>query len=495
MFTNPVFGLTLPTVIRLLSLISIVCIIALSACKKDGITTDRNDTISFSTDTLFFDTVFTTVGSSTRKFKIHNKHNSTIKISSLKLAGGSNSLFRLNVNGVAGTEFKDLEIRANDSMWVFADVTVDPQNTNIPFVVTDSIEFSTNGNFQDVQLVAFGQNAVFHKSSDGATSFLLDCNDVWDNDKPHVVYGIAVIDTNCILTIEKGTHVYFHNNGAIVALNRGSLKVNGTKDEPVVMEGDRLEPEFDNISGQWQGIYLFPLSIDNEVNWAIIKNARLGVQADTVNQSASSNPTLRIRNSKISNCSSLGISGRGAWIEGTNCVFANCGDYCGAFSLGGTYNFKHCTFANYAPNSFDQSAVVLNNWFEDNNRNIIPRDLDAANFTNCIIYGSQINELTLSKVDEGTFNYQFKNCLIKANKSDVDYETAEFVNCTINEEPEFVNKEESNVNINETSAAKDIGDLTEVNNDSGNLEFDLNDNSRTDDSKPDAGAFEFEPGS
>jgi len=473
--------------------ISILCILSLFACKKDSLKINTSDTVSFDIDTLFFDTVFTTIGSSTRKFKIHNRHNNKIKISSIKLAGGRNSIFRLNVNGIPGIEFKDIEIRAKDSMWVYADVNVDPGNTNLPFIVTDSVEFSTNGNFQDVQLVAFGQNAIFHKSGSASTSFYLDCDDVWENDTPHVVYGIAVIDTNCSLTIEKGTHVYFHNNGAIVALNKGSLKINGTKDEPVILEGDRLEPTYDNIAGQWQGIYLFPLSIDNEINWAIVKNSRLGIQADTINPSASSNPTLTIRNSMIYNCSSIGISGRGSWIEGSNCVFANCGDYCGAFSLGGKYNFKHCTFGNYAPNSIDKSAVVLNNWFEDNNRNIIPRDLESANFVNCIIYGSQQNEIILSKVEEATFNYQFKNCLIKVNTSDIDTETSNFMNCTINQSPYFTDANMHNFNINENSSAKDIGELNEVNDDLINLEFDLNNISRTGDGKPDAGAYEFVP--
>ena len=470
-----------------------LCILALFACKKDNITTNTSDAVSFDTDTLFFDTVFTTVGSSTRKFKIYNHHNNKIKISSIKLAGGTNSIFRLNVNGVPGVEFKDLEIRAKDSMWVYADVTVDPGNTNLPFVVTDSVEFTTNGNFQDVQLVAFGQNAIFHKSGNGNSSFYLSCDDVWENDTPHVVYGIAVIDTNCSLTIEKGTHVYFHNNGAIVALNRGSLKINGTEDEPVILEGDRLEPAYDNIAGQWQGIYLFPLSIDNEINWAIIKNSRLGIQADTINPAASSNPTLTIRNSMIYNCSNIGISGRGSWIEGSNCVFANCGDYCGAFSLGGNYTFKHCTFGNYAPNGIDKSALVLNNWFEDNNRNIIPRDLESANFINCIVYGYQENEIILSKVDEAIFNYQFKNCLIKVNTSDVDTETSDFVNCVINQTPDFIDVGMHNLNLGENSSAKDLGELNEVNNDIIHLEFDLNNNSRTDDNKPDAGAYEFIP--
>ena len=488
---HAVFDVTLALVFKQTASISIICILALFACKKDILTTSSSDTVSFDTDTLFFDTVFTTVGSSTRKFKIYNHHSNNIKISSIKLAGGTNSIFRLNVNGVPGIEFSNLEIRAKDSMWVYADVTVDPGNTNLPFVVTDSIEFKTNGNFQDVQLVAFGQNAIFHKSGNGSTSFYLNCDDVWESDTPHVVYGIAVIDTSCTLTIKKGTHVYFHNNGAIVALNKGSLRIKGTKDEPIILEGDRLEPAYDNVPGQWQGIYLFPLSIDNEVNWAIIKNSRLGIQADTINPAASSNPTLTISNSMIYNCSSTGISGRGAWIQGSNCVFANCGDHCGTFSLGGNYTFKHCTFGNYAPNGIDKSALVLNNWFEDKNRNIIPRDLESANFINCILFGSQQNEIILSEVEEAAFNYQFKNCLIKVNTSDVNTETSNFVNCAINQSPDFIDVNMHDFNIDENSSAKDIGELNEVSDDLINLEFDINNNSRLKDGLPDAGAYEF----
>ncbi len=476
-----------------ITVITLFCFIALLACKKNRYTTSIKDTVSFNTDTVFFDTVFTTIGSSTRRLKIYNKNSKKIKISNLKIASGSNSIFRLNVNGVPGIEFKDLEIRAKDSLWIYADVTVDPGNTNIPFVVTDSIEFLTNGNLQNVKLVAFGQNAIFHKPESGTNSFYIDCDDIWESNLPHVVYGIALIDTNCSLTIEQGTHVYFHNNGAIVALNKSSLKVKGTKEEPVILEGDRLEPEYSNVAGQWQGLYLFPLSVDNEINWAVIKNSRLGIQADTINPSASSNPTLTIRNSMVYNCSSIGISGRGAWIEGSNCIFANCGDYCGAFTLGGNYNFSHCTFSNYAPNGIDKSALILNNWFEDNNRNIISRNLESANFNNCIVYGSQENEVKLSKVDEGVFNFTFRNCLLKVKTSDVNTSTSEFTNCSINKDPDFIDINAHNFNLNKNSSAKDIGELNKVNDDLTNLEFDLNGNSRTIDEKPDAGAFEYIP--
>lgn len=462
------------------------------ACQRDKVTTDSSKKISFSTDTLFFDTVFTTIGSSTRKFKIYNKNNQAIRISNLRLAGGDNSLFRLNVNGVAGKEFKDLEIRAKDSMWVFADVTVDPQNSAIPYIVKDSLVFTTNGNIQDVKLVAFGQQAIFHKPAADNSSFFLDCNETWTNDTPHVVYGIAFIDTGCVLNIEKGAQIYFHTNGALVALKEASLKVNGTKDEPVVMQGDRLEPWYANVAGQWNGVYLFPLSVENEINWTVIKNARTGIQCDTVNPGFSNLPTLTLKNSIIQNCSNFGLNARGSFIKAYNSMFINCGSYCAALSLGGDYEMNHCTLGNYSPSSPDQSALVLNNWFRANDGSIVPRDLDRADLNNCIIYGSQVNEVTLSKDDGANFNFNFNHSLVKVNFTDVDISTG-FNNCVFNKSPEFLDQLSFNFNLSPTSAAVNIGDLQVVNTNLLLLEKDLNDASRILDSQPDAGAFELEP--
>lgn len=471
--------------------IAAIFIVILSSCNRDEFTTDSSDKLNFSTDTLFFDTVFTTIGSSTRRFKVYNPHNENIRISSLKLARGSNSFFRLNVNGVPGTEFKDLEIRGKDSIFVFADVNINPQNTNTPFIVTDSLEFVTNGNFQDVKLVAFGRDAIFHKPNMGESSFTITCDETWTNDKPHVVYGIALIDSSCQLTINAGASVYFHSNGALVALNSASLKVNGTKEQPVTFSGDRLEPQFDDIPGQWRGVFLLPLSAENEFNWTTIKNAQVGIQADTVNSTISNLPTVTINNSTIQNCSSIGLSGRGTYIKAYNSVFANCGEFCTSLSLGGNYSFTHCTFANYRPGSFDKSAVLLNNWFVDNNRNINPRDLEQANFTNCIIYGSLFSEISLSKVDGAAFNYNFTNSLIRALQSDIDLESPEFVNCVTNADPFFESPQTNDFNIQQNSNAINIANIDTVNNNLPKLEFDLNKNSRIADVLPDAGAFEY----
>lgn len=475
----------LKTALGLLIIVSIF----LSSCQKDSYADSTSEKLEFSTDTLYFDTVFSTVGSSTRSFKIRNPHSDPIIIQSISLA--NNSPFRINIDGVAGKTFSDITIRGNDSIWVFSEVTVDPEATNLPFVVKDSIVFQTNGNIQDVNLVAFGQNAIYHRPPAGKSSFVLNCNETWSKDTPHVVYGIAVIDSMCELTIEAGAQIHFHNNGALLAYYGGSLKIKGNPNEKVVLQGDRLEPWYEDVPGQWLGIYLFPLSFDNQIEWAVIKNARIGIQCDTVNTVQSSNPTLTIKNSIVKNCSSIGISGRGTDIVGYNSVFANCGEYCGSFALGGKYNFYHCTFGSYYSGNNDKPAVALNNWYKDNNLNIITRDLTEANFYNSIIYGNKNNEILLSKEDGGTFNFSFQNCLVKVTNDDTNSNTPEFDNCIVNKSPFFVSTENADFHLENNSNAIDIGDFSIVASMIPQLGKDLDNALRTGDSKPDAGAYEL----
>jgi hypothetical protein len=471
--------------------ILVIIVAIVSSCQKDNYADSDTEKVNFTTDTLFFDTVFTTIGSSTRNFKIKNPYKSPILISSLKLAGGNTSPFRINVDGLVGTSFSDIEIRAEDSIWIFAEVTVDPNLGNLPFIIKDSIVFTTNGIIQDVNLVAFGQNAIYHRPAKGQSSFVLNCSEVWTNDTPHVVYGIAVIDSMCELTIKEGTQVHFHNNGALLAYYGGSLKIKGTASEPVVLQGDRLEPWYDDVSGQWLGIYLFPLSFDNSIKWAIIKNARIGVQCDTINSVQSSNPTLTLKNTIIKNCSSIGISGRGTDILAYNTVVSNCGEYCGAFSLGGKYNFYHCTFGSYSGSNSDKPAVLLNNWYKDANKKIITRDLTEANFFSSIIYGSKNNEILLSEESSSDFNFQFKDCLIKVDNNETKSSLPEFVNCIVNETPDFENTSINDFHLKDNSKAINVGDINIVNNLIPFIGKDLDNELRTLDGQPDLGAYEY----
>src|SRR5689334_11046803 len=127
----------------------------LLACKKESFTGSRNALLS-TTDTLHFDTVFASAGSTTQAIKIFNPHNKGIHISSVQLAGGTASPFHINVNGQPGPTVTQVDIGPDDSAYVFVSVTINPTAANLPFIVRDSIELLYNGNKQFIQLDAYG---------------------------------------------------------------------------------------------------------------------------------------------------------------------------------------------------------------------------------------------------------------------------------------------------------------------------------------------------
>jgi hypothetical protein len=196
--------------IRTLPSRSIILLLLLSAAlvtscrKQDKIDTDPSLKLNFSADTVFFDTVFTSIGSVTQRLTIYNNHDRKVNISNVMLAGGDNSNYRINIDGTPVLNTQNIEIPGHDSIFIFIRVTVDPNNENTPFVVRDSIVFLTNGNHQDVKLMAWGQNARFLKNG------IIEGNQVWDSLKPYVILGYARVDTSSSLTILAGTKVYFH---------------------------------------------------------------------------------------------------------------------------------------------------------------------------------------------------------------------------------------------------------------------------------------------
>lgn len=418
------------------------------SCKKDKIITDSYAKLEFSTRTILFDTVFTTVGSVTKYFIVYNRHAQPINISSIRLAGGTASNFRINVDGSKGVLFTNVEIAAQDSMFVFTEVTVDPNNSANPIVIRDSVVFETNGNIQDVDMEAWGQDAYFHTPDktlvfpDGSGlnySIIAEVNQTvtWTNDKPHVIYGYAVIDSAGVLNMNPGTKVYMHPGSVLWVYKYGTLRINGSQTQRVIIQGDRLEPAYAEAPGQWGYIWLSKQSINNKIDWAIIKNGFIGILSDTVN--AWNNPTLEITNTIIKNMSVAALYGRGSFIRGSNCVFANCGQYVAAFAIGGRYNFYHCTFANYWSNSTRQfPTLLINNYYKDLNEVTHPRPLDSAFFYNCIVYGdiSSGDELKLDSVSTASFNYKFHHCLLKTtfNTSGGNY-----VNVIANKDPYFKN--------------------------------------------------------
>lgn len=450
-----------------LNLILTLCISAVFvSCKKDKVLLDSSAQVSFSQDSVLFDTVFTTIGSTTRQIRVRNLNKQKINISSVHLQNGNSSMFILNVDGASGKSVSDVEILAEDSIYIFIQVNVNPGSVSSPFIIQDKILFEINGNQQSVALEAWGQNAYYHfpnKAIQYKNGFLpystlsaaTNTTINWVNDKPHVIYGWLVVDSTQKLTIAAGVKVYLHQNAGLWVYRYGTLQVNGTKGNEVVFQGDRRELDYADEPGQWDRIWINEGHTDNYINYAIIKNSFIGVQAEVLLSLAQPN-RLRLTNTIIKNCSKWGIYGIAFNLWGSNNVVVNCKEYCAALTLGGKYTFLHTTFANYFEKDGGrgtQPCVHLDNYSGSQYF-----ALDSAYFGNCIIDGSLSNELEIdvNSASPLTKNYKFNSCLLKTPA----FSGPTSIGNVFNQTASFDSPAYYDFKIKSTSAARGIGDPT-----------------------------------
>lgn len=400
----------------MLSILAFALVMTVPAgCKKEKML-GAGDQPAFSTDTIIFDTVFTTVGSVTEVFKIYNPHKGILHIDNIYIEGGEASYYRLNVDGAPGKAFTDIEIPAEDSIFVFVEVTIDPNNVNTPLVVSDRIVIDTKGNKQHVNLVAWGQDAYFFRPPAGASAYIMPCGATLLTDKPNVFYGLAIVDEGCILNIPAGAKLHFHPGSGLVVY-KGALNISGTATNKVVIQGDRLEFDYRDVPGQWEGIRMIQPR-NSIISHAEIKNGFYGLWVDTT---FSSSHKVTVQKTAISNMASLGIYGNsGARMDVSNTLISNCGLYNVALTYGGTFNFNHCTMANYWSEGSTRStpAFYFINWFDNNGTQYI-RDIDV-NFDNCIIYGNLENEFETDLKTAGTMIYNFRKCYIRTTQDITD---------------------------------------------------------------------------
>ncbi|HPQ09368.1 MAG TPA: choice-of-anchor Q domain-containing protein [Bacteroidia bacterium] len=470
-------------------------ILSLSSCKKDKLNTSSSAKLKFSADTVLFDTVFATAGSATKNIRVINPYKERIKISKIYFQSGSSSQFILNVDGSSGKSFSNIEIDPDDSLYIFIQVNVNPLSSNSPLIIQDAIIFEVNGNTQKVYLEAWGQNAYYHKPTSAiyfsgggylAYSTISSINNAtvtWTNDKPHVIYGWLVVDSSQTLIMQSGTRVYFYQNAGLWVYRYGTLKVQGVYGNEVVFQGFRREPDFVDLPGQWDRIWINEGSKENEINYAIIKNGFIGIQAEVINSVYNADPRrLKLTNTRIFNMSKWGLYSLGYNIYAGNNIIGNCGEYNLVIALGGNYNFIHNTFANYWTNSArNKECVYINNYAGSF---VFP--LDTCYFGNCIIDGNLSNELNLDlNTTNSTYppNHQFNFCLIKTN---INTSNSHFTNCIINQNPKFISPYSNNFDLQTGSAA-----INAANNaDAIKFPFDINNYSRFADISPDIGAIE-----
>jgi hypothetical protein len=486
--------------VRILQIFFLALIILFS-CSKPDEEMMSNANLNFSSDTITFDTIFSSIGSITKTLTIYNNNNFDI-ISDINLNGASAANFRMNIDGISGNNQNNIFIGKNDSIFIFIEVSINPSLNSLPYILSDSLIFTTGQNQQVIKLIAWGQDAYFHTANtfgeiiNGSDTnkiyyHQINSNQTWLNDKPHVVYGYVIIEPNAELNINEGTNIYFHKNSGIIVGNPfsdqygGTLKVNGTLNNEVTFQGDRLDSWYQNVPGQWDRIRFIPGSYNNEINYAIIKNGTTGIHADTV---SNSNPTVTIKNTIITNMSSIGILGQGARLDVSNSVISQCGQYTVACYIGGDYTFNHCTFANYWNYSFRNTpSILLNNYYYDNNENIQIRNLNNAYFGNCIIYGSLSTEISFDNNENGQFNFTFDHSLLKIDPN-MNTLSNNYINIIKNSDPLFTDYLNNDFSLKENSPAINSGNFQISQN--NNLLFDLNEVNRN--APPELGAYEYD---
>ncbi|OAV70362.1 hypothetical protein Barb4_01408 [Bacteroidales bacterium Barb4] len=421
-----------------LFLLAALCLsLLLPSCENlDGnYSVNPNHRLSFSVDTLSFDTIFSTVGSTTKHFMVYNRNSEPLDIEFIQLEGAETTGFRINVDGRKGSRFEHIGIRPKDSLYVFVEVTVDPNGGNQPLLIEDYVSFSVNGQRQRILLEAYGQDTHLYK---GGKTF--DSDTTLTADRPYLIYDSLVIASGATVRLAEGVTFYMHDKADIIVY--GTLTADGTQESPVTIRGDRLDDiledllPYDREPAQWGGILFRPESYGNRLEHTIVRSGTTGLTCQPASPDVSK---LILSNSQITNMNGNLLTAINCRMEATNTELSNATGIIVSLT-GGDYRFVHCTLASHITLfSRRDTAYTLALSATLPDKQSAPL---TASFDNCIIDGSRSagstpfgGELMLDKPADGiAFNYRFNHCLIKTKGEENDNFTG---NLFIDNSPEY----------------------------------------------------------
>lgn len=393
------------------------------SCINDDIDSSPGLRLDFSTDTVSFGTVFTDLGTPTARLLVFNRNKKGVSISSIRFKN-PDSNFSFNVDGVSGTEFHDVEIRGEDSIYVFIECFISPDSSIEPVRVADQLLFTTNGTTQEVEVEAWGQNVRRLKGVRVESDMTLT------PELPYVVFDSLSVEAGATLTIMPGTDLLFHDKARMSV--RGRLLALGETGNPIDMRGDRIDnvlPDvgYDILAGQWQGVTFHKESFGNRLEFVDMRSTSDGLRIDSC--ADLSQQKLTLVNSWLHNSQSNVIASSHAKVDAYGCVFSE--SPLAVVSLtGGEHRFVQCTIANnYLFSAVTGPNLLLRHCLpEDAAENKSP--LMKASFENCIIYGLG-NPISPGNLDGA--EVFLRNVLLKADGKD----DANFTDCIWNEDPLF----------------------------------------------------------
>ena len=415
------------------------------SCNRDDINFENpSQLLRFSADTVFLDTVYNQVRSETYAVKIYNNEDKDVMIPKISLEKGAGSLYRINVDGKAGTDFSDIPLRKKDSLYIFVEIA--PIANAPEAIAEDRIQFQTPAGSQHVTLFSVVQDAEFYIESKTNPN-VLTTNTTWTNNKAKIIFGDLTLEAGKTLDIEKGTKIYFHKNSGLKISKNAQLNINGDLGEEVIFRGDRNDSRYDTIPKNWQGIMMDTNSTLN-MNYAKVFGGTVGLE---MNQT-----TATIENSIFHTHQEFGIMAINSVVTAKNLVMNNCGEADFAIFKGGTYNITHATLANYWNLNAALPGLGLYATNEYDNGTSMEQGPLTLNIKNSIIYTDNDNAVLFKPTAGQTFNYSFQTSLLKYGST---------ANYTLdggsikNQDPKFQNyfTQKMNLRLKDDSPAKGKG--------------------------------------
>lgn len=437
----------------LAAVVAMAASLLFASCINDEISTSASDQPVFSTDTVRLGTLFTLGPSPTTKFLIHNPHDKGINISRIAFADDPTGAFRMNVDGISGKEFSNIEIRANDSIYVFVEATLPENGRNMAVDVLAHIEFITNGVAKRLPVKASGRDVERF-----AGNYRITSNAVLGASKPVQIFDSIVIEPGVRLTVPAGAELFFHDDARIVV--HGTLSIEGTAEQPATLTGDRFgyvasTIPYEIMSGQWRGIEFTPTSSANYISHASIRNSTEGLVLDHVAYSDAV-PSLLIVNSQVRNTKNYVLLALHSSIRAAGCEFTDAST--GIVGLaGGSHDFNQCTFANYYLFTALGGPAIQFDHLDADHTSAQGADADlpylSAQFANCIIYG---NGTDISHGDLDFSDVYLASCLLKSEGTNDDH----FIDCLWGKNPKYFTVREDyyfDYRLKSTSDARNAG--------------------------------------
>lgn len=466
----------------ILTLIGLISLIGTSAmmvsCIDDSMTTSSSDVLTFSRDTVNFDTVFTDTGTPTARLIVSNRAKKGLTISSIRFKNPDTN-FRFNVDGVSGTEFHNVEIMARDSIYVFIECFIPETQGATAGLVADDLEFVTNGVTQTVRVEAYGQNVIRLRN------MRVDSDMTLVPERPYVVFDSLIVAEGATLRIEPGVQLLFHDGASLVV--RGRLEALGEKGRMIDMRGDRLDnllPDvpYDIMAGQWGGVRIEAGSFENRMEYVNMRGTVSGLQVDSC--ADLSRTKLTLFNSRLHRSLGNVLTSRYSRVNAYGCCFSEAGGSVVSFE-GGAHEFLQCTIANYYLYHINGDLLTLLHAVPDDaEENDNP--LMHAQFVNSILYGLP-GALNVGDFAGSDVYFRYVSFGMAGDDDD------NFINCLWETDPLFMVDREKYIfdfHLQEDSPVKDAGDPAYV---TPLVRFDMDGVDRLSEGAPSLGAYQYHP--